>query len=415
MHRWLAVSVRVVGIADGPFARQALIPGWSQRRLENARVLVAGVGALGNACAADLALSGVGHLVLVDNDAIETSNLSRTILFRRGDEGRRKVDVAAERLVAIAPAEVDIVTLDTDVVWELGSGVYRRVDIVLGCLDSTEARVAVGAAAWSFGVPAIIGGLFGFDGGIVIQGVGEGACIGCTLSRAEWAERAARYSCDDVRRLITPRALVPATQVIASLTASLMVSEAVQILHGDVARAGARLFFAGRAPALQRMLLRQRPRCLFHTHIDRVREDGTLSSRMTAGAVLEHLAAEHGRRVRVELGRDFLLTARCKGCGNALSLARPRHVVTERDLVCEPCCSGTRPLTGGASLEIVRAVSLSSPPSVLDLSLESLGIPALQVLAISVKGHTEWYELTGDLERVLPGWGAMARQRSGAS
>ena len=69
----------MIGADASPFARQTLICGWDQERLTRARVMVAGVGALGNASAVDLALTGIGRLLLVDFDHIETSNLSRTI------------------------------------------------------------------------------------------------------------------------------------------------------------------------------------------------------------------------------------------------------------------------------------------------------------------------------------------------
>src|SRR5262245_48450748 len=75
------------------YARQQLIEWWDQERLRNARVLVAGAGALGNEVSKNLALLGVGHLLLVDADRVEHSNLSRTVLFQDHDVGRSKVAV----------------------------------------------------------------------------------------------------------------------------------------------------------------------------------------------------------------------------------------------------------------------------------------------------------------------------------
>ena len=65
--------------------RQQLIPGWDQERLAASTVIVVGVGALGNETAKNLALAGVGRLILCDPDTVSASNLSRTVLFRPED------------------------------------------------------------------------------------------------------------------------------------------------------------------------------------------------------------------------------------------------------------------------------------------------------------------------------------------
>ena len=83
--------------------RQKLIAGWDQNALKNACVFIAGVGALGCEIGKDLALCGVGKLILCDLDTIETSNLSRQMLFYKGDEGQPKAKVAAERLKKMNP------------------------------------------------------------------------------------------------------------------------------------------------------------------------------------------------------------------------------------------------------------------------------------------------------------------------
>ena len=80
------------------FARQTLIQGWDQSVMDDSCVMIVGVGALGCEIAKDFALMGVGKLILIDLDTIETSNLSRQMLFKPGDEGRYKAEVAAERL-----------------------------------------------------------------------------------------------------------------------------------------------------------------------------------------------------------------------------------------------------------------------------------------------------------------------------
>ena len=85
------------------YARQQLIDGWDQEIVNKGCVMIVGVGALGCEIAKDFALMGIGKIVLVDLDTIETSNLSRQMLFKPGDEGRPKAEVAAERLKDMNP------------------------------------------------------------------------------------------------------------------------------------------------------------------------------------------------------------------------------------------------------------------------------------------------------------------------
>src|SRR5207302_11202196 len=89
--------------ADDRFARFRLISWWDQQRLARAKVVLIGVGALGNEVLKNLALLGVGSVFLADLDRVEDSNLSRSVLFRAEDRGRPKVEAAAERAAARDP------------------------------------------------------------------------------------------------------------------------------------------------------------------------------------------------------------------------------------------------------------------------------------------------------------------------
>ena len=75
------------------YSRQQLIPDWNQESLSEATVLILGVGATGSFVASNLAMSGVGSLILVDYDTIELSNLNRQLLFRTEDIGKNKAEV----------------------------------------------------------------------------------------------------------------------------------------------------------------------------------------------------------------------------------------------------------------------------------------------------------------------------------
>jgi len=148
------------------YARQQLIEGWNQEVLDNACVMIVGVGALGCEIAKDFALMGIGKLILVDLDLIETSNLSRQMLFRPGDEGRPKAEVAAERLKEMNPY------LNVDYYFEklqkLPTSVYEESDIVIAALDNFNARLDLNKICLRLKIPMVEGGTVGFEGHVQI-------------------------------------------------------------------------------------------------------------------------------------------------------------------------------------------------------------------------------------------------------
>src|SRR5580698_5481111 len=132
---------------EGRYHRQSLITWWDQSRLQDARVLVVGAGALGNEIVKNLVLVGVGTIVVVDMDTIENSNLSRCVFFRPEDEGRPKAKTLAERASELNP-DVEIIPVVGDVRLAIGLASFAEVDVVIGGLDNREARLFVNQACW---------------------------------------------------------------------------------------------------------------------------------------------------------------------------------------------------------------------------------------------------------------------------
>ena len=148
------------------FARQQLIDGWDQDIVSKGCILIIGVGALGCEIAKDFALMGIGKLILVDLDTIETSNLSRQMLFRAGDEGKPKAEVAAKRLKEMNPyLEVDFYF---EKLQKLPMAVYEEADVVIAALDNFNARLDLNRICLRLSKPMIEGGTVGFEGHVQI-------------------------------------------------------------------------------------------------------------------------------------------------------------------------------------------------------------------------------------------------------
>lgn len=215
---------------DGVFT---LLSWFKKEKVSNARVLVAGAGALGNEVIKDLALFGVGHIFVIDFDRIEISNLTRSVLFREADAygHRYKAEVAAERAMEINP-QIKVTPIVGNLFSEAGLGLYRSVDVIIGCLDSRLARYQLNRMAMRAGKPWIDGSIENLTGVVKVYAPGK-SCYECALSREEFNYIMLRTGCADVVRSQTSQGRVATTPVSASIVGAVQAQEAMKIIHLD--------------------------------------------------------------------------------------------------------------------------------------------------------------------------------------
>ena len=159
------------------YDRQFRLEGWSQKLVKNSRVLIIGVGGLGCEIAKNLAMLGVGHLDLVDLDIIEHSNLNRQILFTNAKLGEPKAIVAAKKLREINP-NITIIGYHTSLE-RLDPSLYYNADVIIGGLDSMNARLNLNAQCIRFRKPLVDGGVSGYHGHIYTIFPYKNACYEC--------------------------------------------------------------------------------------------------------------------------------------------------------------------------------------------------------------------------------------------
>lgn len=127
----------------------------AMERLAKARVAVFGLGGVGGCVVEALARSGVGALVLVDNDTIAPSNLNRQIITTIDTIGRNKTDVCAERVKSIAPD----CTVEAHNVFFLPETKdlfdFPSYDYVVDAIDTVTGKLTLIACAKEAGVPVI--------------------------------------------------------------------------------------------------------------------------------------------------------------------------------------------------------------------------------------------------------------------
>ena len=366
---------------------------WKQDVIQEAKVLVVGAGALGNEVLKNLALMGVGHILVVDFDTIEDSNLSRSILFRASDNGAKKAELAAQSIQEINP-DVDIQWLHVDINHELGLGVYRRMDVVIGCLDNREARLTINKSCWRLNKPWIDGAIQELLGIARVFKPFAGACYECTLTDEDYRIMAVRMSCNRLAHQNVIEGKVPTTPTISSIIAAVETQEALKLLHGMEVQTGQALVFNGLMNDVYTMEYPEKEDCMSHEVWDEIVEVPEFTSEETTGSELLKKAHELlGKDAFVEIPA-FATEAICDSCSIRLELNKPLHFVTFEDAHCSQC---------GELMKVITFDRLTENVHFLDLTLSKIGIPTLEILrAQTPSWDARFIELTGDSDKFWP-------------
>lgn len=210
-----------------------LLSWFKMERVKNARVLVAGAGALGNEVVKNLALFGVGHIYVADFDRIEITNLTRSVLFREQDVRSHafKADIVASRAMEINP-QIKVTPIVGNLFSDVGFGIYRMVDVVIGCLDSRIARYQLNRLCMRAGKTWIDGSIENLTGVVRVYTPGI-SCYECGLSREEFNNIMLRTGCADVVRTQTAAGRIATTPISASIVGAMQVQEAMKVIHLD--------------------------------------------------------------------------------------------------------------------------------------------------------------------------------------
>ena len=138
-----------------------------QQKLDDAHVLIIGLGGLGSPAALYLATAGIGQLTLVDDDIVELSNLKRQIIHREKNIGESKVASAKSNLLAINP-KIKINTIDQRLNATSLTEQIPLADVVLDASDNFDTRFSINQACVEQKTPLVSGAAIQFEGQISV-------------------------------------------------------------------------------------------------------------------------------------------------------------------------------------------------------------------------------------------------------
>ena len=165
------------------YSRQIMLPKVGiegQQKLLDSSALIIGMGGLGSPIAMYLASAGVGHLVLVDDDAVDLSNLQRQIIHSQQDIGRSKVASAKDTLRALNP-DTKITTFHERLDEEALSEQVKFADIVLDATDNFATRFQLNKVCVQNNTPLVSGAAIRTEGQVAVfrSDIPDSPCYHC--------------------------------------------------------------------------------------------------------------------------------------------------------------------------------------------------------------------------------------------
>ncbi|SDY52262.1 HesA/MoeB/ThiF family protein [Tindallia californiensis] len=388
------MNINLDELQEDRYARLRLIPWWDQEKLKNAKVMVVGAGAIGNEILKNLALLGVGTIIIVDLDRIENSNLSRAVLFRESDENKSKAFVAAERVREINP-EIKTIPIEGSIITEVGKGFFRHVDLVLAGLDNREARLSINQKCWKTNTPWIDGAIEVFQGFARVFIPPDSACYECTMNEADYRLLNFRKSCSLLTRKQMEEGKVPTTPTTASVIAGIQVQEAVKLLHPETdlqPLAGKGFVFNGLSHDSYVVTYPIKENCLSHESWEPI-QALALKSEETTIKDLVFLARNKlkTKEVVIETDMEMAIKAACH-CGKEESLFRPLTDISLEEATCTSC---------GEEREIQMTHSFYGDEPYAPLTLQQIGFPPGEIFQGRSEEGLVYLEMTGDVDSIL--------------
>lgn len=379
-----------------------LLSWFNSEKVKNAKVMVVGAGALGNEVLKNLALFGIGNIIVVDFDRIEKSNLCRSVLFRSDDAANNsyKAEIAANRLKEINPT-INVKYISGDVGFDVGLGLFNEMDVVIGCLDNRLARYFINRNCFRVNKPWIDGGIENMEGNVRIFKPGIN-CYECSLTETELESLFYRTGCPDIAKFNVTQGRVATTPISSSIIGAIQTQEALKIIHGysEDSETNTCKTLVGRMFKYDGMFLTSKnykmlnyePDCLSHDTWKPIIKSIDLSAQMYISDVFQILKKELKiDDVTLQLvNNKFVYQLIPESTEEEIDVILPEsnvaNYIENNDIKNTPL--------ERVFQKYIEEIDSSFP--YMNLKLKDVGLPSFDILKISSSNSVIYVELTGD-------------------
>lgn len=209
-------------MSDSRYIRHEQLKGFGpqgQAKLNQAKVLVVGLGGLGLPVAQYLTALGVGTIGLVDQDTIELHNLQRQVLYDESDVGKSKLEVSKHKL-QLQNSQITIDNYDSFLTKDNALEICKGYDVVVDATDNFPTRYLINDVCVLLNKPFVYGALHGFEGQVSVFNHNDGPTYRCLFPEMPKAQEIP--NCDENGIL----------GVLPGIIGTLQVLETVKLLSG---------------------------------------------------------------------------------------------------------------------------------------------------------------------------------------
>ena len=215
-------------VVDYLWARHLILWGSEgQGRIRSSTVLLAGAGAIGNEVAKNLAMLGVGRILIVDRDRLEMSNVSRMIFFEPQYLGINKAELLA-RTIHAKYSFIETLAFRGELE-RMPLKFFLDSDVIVCGLDNVVSRIYLAQICRKYSVPLVDGGVVGLNGRVHVYIPPNDPCPICMFPPGQYSQMAGlRNPCDAPLEQDT----VPSLATSISLVSSLLAQETIKVILG---------------------------------------------------------------------------------------------------------------------------------------------------------------------------------------
>lgn len=228
--------------------------------------------------------------------------------------------------------------------FDLGVGDVCEHDLIIGCLDSVNARWAINQLAFRAKIPWINGGIGVAEGEIsFFDPATQAACYECSISEQMWERRNQRYSCQGMKRNI-PETAMPTTATITSIVGAMQVQQALLYLHGKTGllNPGEKVFLGLNPWTAFKVKIQHQEACLAHdlpiTPTICIKHEPSLKVQ----EILHHLHTSGFLEPVLWLRNEIISKMNCLNCGYEEQINIPLRKYPESQLACPQCSNEQR-------------------------------------------------------------------------
>lgn len=258
------VVLRADRLNEDKFERTKRIPFLDVEKIQAAKVLMVGVGAIGNEVAKNLILSGFRNITIIDMDYIVRSNLNRCLFFTDldADKKRLKAEVVAEKMKSMDPdVKIDFHTKKVE---DMPEDFIPSHDAVLGCLDNVGARLHLNAHSYYNKIPYIDAATLGLVGKVQVVIPPETSCLECGMNKTHMKIMEKRFSCTGTDITFFEQKMA-AEITTTAIVAAIQVRETVKIISGHKDKTLRNLFYYdGKRNVADELEIELNPDCPHH-------------------------------------------------------------------------------------------------------------------------------------------------------